>query len=161
MEIDGTTSDAARVTATLTPVDDPAEVHRQGAVLDSSGTISVGANEDPDWNTNDSGGVANPGATGVNTRYFMGANGDDGDGIAIYEVDMPGEHTGGLLDHNDNTNAADPEDNSVILSVTPRYMSGATASELRGLGNNSDTSVTLRGNPVSYTHLTLPTIRLV
>ena len=31
---------------------------------------------------------------------------------------------------------ADPEDNSVILSVTPRYMSGATTSELQGLGNN-------------------------
>ena len=112
VELDGTESDAARVSATLTPVDDPAEVHRQGAVLYSSGTISVGASEQPNWNYL-YGGVANPGDTGVNTRYVMGT-GNHGDGISILEVDRPGEHTGGLLDHNDNTNPADPEDNSVI-----------------------------------------------
>ena len=145
VELDGTTSNAALVSASLTPVDDPAEVHRQGAVLDSSGTISVGASQQPNWNNNDGGGVANPADTGVSTRYLMGT-GNNGDGISISEVDMPGEHTGGLLDKSNNTDPADPEDNSVILSVTPRYMSGATTSELQGLGNNSDTSVTLRGD---------------
>jgi VCBS repeat-containing protein len=152
VEVDGTTSSAAQVSATLTPTDDPPEVHRQGAVLDgsgsgidSSGSISVGASDQPNWNNNDGRGLAKP-PSGVSNFYEMGNNGDDGDGVSIEEVDMPGEHTGGLLDQSNSTSSADPEDNSVILSVTPRYVDGATTYELSGLGNNSSTSVTLRGN---------------
>jgi VCBS repeat-containing protein len=144
VELDGTTTTAV-VSTQLTPVDDPPEVHRQGAVLDSSRTITVGASGQPNWNNNDGEGYAKP-PSGVSNAYVMGNNGDNGDGVSIREVDMPGEHTGGLLDKSNSTLSADPDDNSVILSVTPRYKSGATASELSGLGNNSATSVTLRGN---------------
>jgi hypothetical protein len=60
------------------------------------------------------GGYAKP-PSGVSNAYVMGNNGDNGDGVSIREVDMPGEHTGGLLDKSNSTLSADPDDNSVIF----------------------------------------------